>query len=54
MYKVFTQSEPLRGFTLDMGAICSNFLWGGKSTNVSELYWGEVQLYVCYHTYDDS
>ena len=34
--------------------ICFNFLWGVKSTNASELYWGEVQLYVCYHTYDDS
>jgi hypothetical protein len=34
--------------------ICSNFLWGVKSTNASELYWGDCGLYVRYHTYDDS
>ena len=54
MYKIFAWGEPLRGFTLDRIAICSNFLWGFKSTNVSELYRGDVGLYVRYHTYDVS
>jgi hypothetical protein len=54
IYKIFASGEPLRGFALNMKEFVSNFLWGVKSTNVLELYWGDRGLYVRYHTYDGS